>query len=177
LFSFFFVMIKLILFSYRSVNSIHPYLPVPRIPYSTACTRHNMRDLYAPSCRLCKRQKLAHMMSWYTHACLLPCIILLFSSLLLLLHFCFCFSRTNMLKVFFVYSYLMFLICFLFLPILHRYCLVLFVFFLLLLLLLCVFIYTVVPSSESFITKGFLMFLIAYLLPCRFDRLITLTIN
>jgi len=79
-----------------------------------------------------------------------------------------------MLKVFFVDSYLMFLICFLFLPILHRYCLVLFVFFLLLLLLLCVFIYTVVPSSESFITKGFLMFLIAYLLPCRFDRIITL---
>jgi len=111
-----------------------------------------------------------------THVCYLA-LFYFSSSLLLLLHFCFCFSRTNMLKVFFVYSYLMFLICFLFLPILHRYCLVLFVFFLLLLLLLCVFIYTVVPSSESFITKGFLMFLIAYLLPCRFDRLITLTIN
>jgi len=84
-------MIKLILFSYRSVNSIHPYLPVPRIPYSTACTRHNMRDLYAPSCRLCKRQKLAHMMSWYTHACLLPCIILLFFFFIIAITFLFLF--------------------------------------------------------------------------------------
>merc|ERR1712136_128590 len=33
---------------------------------------------------------------------------------------------------------------------------VLFVFFLLLLLLFCVFIYTVVPSSESFVKKSFL---------------------
>jgi len=50
-----------------------------------------VRDLYAPCCRLCKRQKLAHMMSWYTHACLLPCIILLFFFFIIAITFLFLF--------------------------------------------------------------------------------------
>jgi len=114
-----------------------------------------VRDLYAPCCRLCKRQKLAHMMSWYTHACLLPCIILLFFFFIIAITFLFLFLTYEHAEsvfrwlVFNVFVFFFFFFCQFYIVTVYSFVCFLSSF---LLLLLCVFIYTVVvPSSESFI--------------------------